>query len=303
MMRRWFDLMMANQDDLARLMTTEQGKPLAESRGEVAYAASFLEWFGEEAKRVYGDTIPAHAARQAHRRHQGADRRRRLHHAVEFSAGDDHAQGRTGDRGGLHRGAEAGVADAVLRAGARRAGGARRRPEGRLQRDHRIGHRDRRRADEQSDRAQAVVHRLHRNRQAADGAVRRPRSRSCRSSSAATRRSSSSTMPISTPRSKGRSRRSTATPVRPASAPTGCWCRTAVYEAFADKLAVAVKKLMPAPGTRRPGDAGAAHRRPRGGKSREPHRRRDVERRARCWSAASGTRSAAASSSRRSSPR
>jgi succinate-semialdehyde dehydrogenase/glutarate-semialdehyde dehydrogenase len=61
-LRRWFDLMMANQDDLARLMTTEQGKPLAESRGEVAYAASFLEWFGEEAKRVYGDTIPGHQA-------------------------------------------------------------------------------------------------------------------------------------------------------------------------------------------------------------------------------------------------
>jgi len=56
--RRWFDLMMANQEDLARLMTIEQGKPLAESRGEVVYAASFLEWFGEEAKRVYGDTIP-----------------------------------------------------------------------------------------------------------------------------------------------------------------------------------------------------------------------------------------------------
>src|SRR6188474_405931 len=61
-MRRWFDLMMANQEDLAQLMTTEQGKPLAESRGEVAYAASFLEWFGEEAKRVYGDTIPGHQA-------------------------------------------------------------------------------------------------------------------------------------------------------------------------------------------------------------------------------------------------
>jgi len=61
-MRRWFDLMMANQDDLATLMTTEQGKPLAESRGEVGYAASFLEWFGEEAKRVYGDTIPPHQA-------------------------------------------------------------------------------------------------------------------------------------------------------------------------------------------------------------------------------------------------
>jgi succinate-semialdehyde dehydrogenase/glutarate-semialdehyde dehydrogenase len=59
-LRRWFDLMVANQDDLARLMTLEQGKPLAESKGEVAYAAAFLEWFGEEAKRVYGDTIPGH---------------------------------------------------------------------------------------------------------------------------------------------------------------------------------------------------------------------------------------------------
>src|SRR5712691_4212019 len=61
-LRRWFDLMMANQEDLARLMTIEQGKPLGESKGEVAYAASFLEWFGEEAKRVYGDTIPQHQA-------------------------------------------------------------------------------------------------------------------------------------------------------------------------------------------------------------------------------------------------
>ena len=61
-LRRWFDLMMASQEDLARLMTLEQGKPLAESRGEVAYAASFLEWFGEEAKRIYGDTIPPHQA-------------------------------------------------------------------------------------------------------------------------------------------------------------------------------------------------------------------------------------------------
>ena len=53
---------MENQEDLARLMTLEQGKPLTESRGEVAYAAAFLEWFGEEAKRVYGDTIPGHQA-------------------------------------------------------------------------------------------------------------------------------------------------------------------------------------------------------------------------------------------------
>ncbi|MGE0744487.1 MAG: NADP-dependent succinate-semialdehyde dehydrogenase [Rhodospirillales bacterium] len=60
-MRNWADLMMANQDDLAVLMTAEQGKPLAESKGEIAYAASFIEWFGEEAKRIYGDTIPTFA--------------------------------------------------------------------------------------------------------------------------------------------------------------------------------------------------------------------------------------------------
>jgi succinate-semialdehyde dehydrogenase/glutarate-semialdehyde dehydrogenase len=59
-LRKWFELMMANQEDLAQIMTAEQGKPLAESRGEIAYAAAFLEWFGEEAKRVYGDTIPGH---------------------------------------------------------------------------------------------------------------------------------------------------------------------------------------------------------------------------------------------------
>ncbi len=60
-LRRLFELMMANQEDLATIMTMEQGKPLAESRGEIAYGASFLEWFGEEAKRVYGDTIPGPA--------------------------------------------------------------------------------------------------------------------------------------------------------------------------------------------------------------------------------------------------
>jgi succinate-semialdehyde dehydrogenase / glutarate-semialdehyde dehydrogenase len=59
-MRRWADAMLDHQEELAALLTTEQGKPLAESRVEVAYAASFLEWFGEEAKRVYGDTIPTY---------------------------------------------------------------------------------------------------------------------------------------------------------------------------------------------------------------------------------------------------
>jgi succinate-semialdehyde dehydrogenase/glutarate-semialdehyde dehydrogenase len=61
-MRRWFDLMLENLDDLAVIMTAEQGKPLAESKGEIAYAASFIEWFAEEGKRLYGDIIPGHQA-------------------------------------------------------------------------------------------------------------------------------------------------------------------------------------------------------------------------------------------------
>ncbi|HEX3847194.1 MAG TPA: NADP-dependent succinate-semialdehyde dehydrogenase [Steroidobacteraceae bacterium] len=61
-LRRWFDLMLANQEDLATLMTAEQGKPLAESKGEIVYAASFIEWFAEEGKRLYGDVIPGHQA-------------------------------------------------------------------------------------------------------------------------------------------------------------------------------------------------------------------------------------------------
>src|ERR1700759_2890038 len=58
-LRKWYDLMMANLEDRARIMTAEQGKPLAESQGEIGYAASFIEWFAEEGKRVYGDTIPS----------------------------------------------------------------------------------------------------------------------------------------------------------------------------------------------------------------------------------------------------
>ena len=61
-LRRWFELMLAHADDLAVIMTSEQGKPLAEARGEVAYAASFIEWFAEEGKRVYGDIVPSFRA-------------------------------------------------------------------------------------------------------------------------------------------------------------------------------------------------------------------------------------------------
>ena len=61
-LRRWYDLMLIHQDDLAAIMTAEQGKPLAESKGEIVYSASFIEWFGEEGKRMYGDVIPGHQA-------------------------------------------------------------------------------------------------------------------------------------------------------------------------------------------------------------------------------------------------
>src|ERR671923_260882 len=59
-LRKLFNLMMENQEDLAVLMTAEQGKPMVESKGEIAYAASFIEWFAEEGKRLYGDVIPGH---------------------------------------------------------------------------------------------------------------------------------------------------------------------------------------------------------------------------------------------------
>lgn len=59
-MCRWFNLMIENKDDLAKIMTAEQGKPLAESVGEVLYGASFVEWFAEEGKRIYGNVIPTH---------------------------------------------------------------------------------------------------------------------------------------------------------------------------------------------------------------------------------------------------
>ena len=62
LLRRWFDLMLLNADDLALILTTEQGKPLAEAKGEIMYGASFIEWFAEEGKRIYGDVIPPHMA-------------------------------------------------------------------------------------------------------------------------------------------------------------------------------------------------------------------------------------------------
>ena len=102
-LRKWFDLIIAHTEDLAQLMTAEQGKPLAEARGEVAYGASFVEWFAEEAKRDphIGQRPPPLGA-------QAADRRVRRDHPLELSDRNDHPQGgaRPGRR--LHGGGQAG---------------------------------------------------------------------------------------------------------------------------------------------------------------------------------------------------
>ena len=83
-LRRWFELIMAAQEDLARIMTAEQGKPWPRSRGEIAYGASFIEWFAEEAKRLYGDVIPSHHPNKRILILQAADRRGRRDHTWNF---------------------------------------------------------------------------------------------------------------------------------------------------------------------------------------------------------------------------
>ena len=91
--RSWFDLMVEHADELALLLTNEQGKPLAEAKGEILYAAGFIEFFAEEAKRVYGETIPTFKADARIVVHQAAGRRGGGDHAVELPRRHDHAQG------------------------------------------------------------------------------------------------------------------------------------------------------------------------------------------------------------------
>ncbi len=127
-LRKWFDLLMANQEDLGRLMTAEQGKPFAEAKGEVAYGASFVEWFAEEAKRINGETLPQFDNNRRLHGAAPADRRVRGHHALELSAGDDHAQGGAGAGRRLPGHHQAGRTDPADRAGRSRTGDSRRHP-------------------------------------------------------------------------------------------------------------------------------------------------------------------------------
>ena len=128
---------MANIDDLGALMTAEQGKPLAEAKGEVVYAASFIEWFAEEAKRVYGDTIPSPWPDRATGCHQATDRGLCRHHPLEFSRGNDHAKGRASLAAGMHHGRQARGVNSLLGLGPGGALRTRGHSRRRIQRHHR----------------------------------------------------------------------------------------------------------------------------------------------------------------------
>ena len=146
-MRKWFELMMENQEDLAQIMTAEQGKPLAESRGEVAYGASFIEFFAEEAQAHLWRNHSVAMADVAHRGHQAADRRRGGDHAVELPERHDHPQGGPALAAGCtfvcKPASETPLSALALAELAERAGI----PGRRLQRRDRLGEGDRRRDD------------------------------------------------------------------------------------------------------------------------------------------------------------
>ena len=136
-LRRAFEAMIANADDLALVMTLEMGKPLAESKAEITYAAEFLRWFSEEAVRIEGRfaTAPNGVGPADH--DEAAGRPVLRDHAVELPGRDGHAQDRPGDRRGLHDGHQARAADAAddARAGQDLRGG--RAAGGRAERRHR----------------------------------------------------------------------------------------------------------------------------------------------------------------------
>ena len=201
----WNRLMLDNADDLARILTAEMGKPFAEARGEILYGASFVEWFAQEARRVYGDVIPGHladkrilvlkqpigvAAAITPWNFPNAMIARKVAPALAAGCTFVVAPGRADAAVGLGDG------------GARRA---RRHPRRRLQRRHqRRRFRSRPGVLRQSESAQDLVHRLDARRLDPDAPEPPTGSRSSASSSAATRRSSCSTTPISTRRSRAR---------------------------------------------------------------------------------------------------
>ena len=172
-LRRWHDLMLAAQDDLAQIMTAEQGKPLAEARGEIAYAASYFAWFAEEGRRVYGELIPPH---QADRRLLVMKQPVGVCAAITpwnfptamiaRKAAAALAAGCTLVVKPAEETPLSALALAVL-------GGARGAARGGVQSGHRGARGHRRRTERQSHRPQAQLYRLHRGRATAHAPVRR----------------------------------------------------------------------------------------------------------------------------------
>ena len=172
-LRRAYDLLLERQEDLALLMTLEMGKPLAEARGEIVYAAEFFRWFSEEAVRIDGGfpVAPERPGPPAGDARAGgsvpAD------HAVELPHGHGHPQDRSGGRCRLHDGGQARRADAALHPGAGRDHAGGRTPRRRAQRGHHLGPGARDRADDpRRPGSQALLHRLHRRGPQAARAVR-----------------------------------------------------------------------------------------------------------------------------------
>ena len=128
-LRRWYELMIDNKDDLGRDPDDGAGQAAGRATGEIVYGASFIEWFAEEGGASTATRSPR-PARQAHPGDQAADRRRRGDHAVELPEHDDHAQGRAGARRRLHHGREARRSRRRFGARAGRARRARRLPAG-----------------------------------------------------------------------------------------------------------------------------------------------------------------------------
>ena len=137
-LRRWFDLVTAETESLAQLMTTEQGKPLAEARAEVGYGASFIEWFAEEGKRAYGRTIPTTVASKRYLTIKQPIGVVAAIAPVEFPDRHDHPESGAGARRRLHHRGQAGRGDAALRAGHRQARARRRTAAWRAQYRHHV---------------------------------------------------------------------------------------------------------------------------------------------------------------------
>ena len=227
-LRRASDRILAEADHIAAVMTDEQGKPLAEARGEVVYAASFLEWFAGEAERVVRHDAAAHEPAEARARAAPAGRRDGSHHALELPGGDDDAQARPGARGGLHDDRQARLGDAADGARGRALHGGGRRAGRRRQRHHLAAHgRCRERALHRPARPQDLLHRLDRGRQGAHPRVGRAGQAPLARARRPRARSSSSRTPTSRPRWPTRWRRSTATRARPASARIASTCSAA----------------------------------------------------------------------------